>query len=402
VSRARALARVNLAAIERNCALLNERIGDAALCAVVKANAYGHGAVQAARAAQAGGASWLAVAAAREAAELRAGGIDGRLLVLGAIAGEELTQALDADADVVAWSEAFVARLAARAAASERPIRVHLKLDVGMGRLGTRDPEALLAVGRAVLAAPGLELTGAMIHFPSADEDVERTRRELEAFLAFAERLRELAPEAILHAANSPAALCLPESRLDMVRCGIAVYGLDPWQRDPAEHGLEPALELRSYVAALKPLEPGQTVGYGGTFTATERTWIATLPIGYGDGFRRAFSNNGVALVGGRRAPLVGRVSMDNVCVDVGPDPAGIAVGDEAVLIGAMGEERISAEELARRIDTINYEITTALSARVVWEHHRDGAEVLGQGARVPSEDPPEARARGRRGEDRG
>ncbi len=106
---------------------------------------------------------------------------------------------------------------------------------------------------------------------------------------------------------------------------------------------------------------------------ATEPTWIATLPIGYGDGFRRAFSNNGVALVGGRRVPLVGRVSMDNICVDVGPDPAGIAVGDEAVLIGAMGEERIAAEELARRIDTINYEITTALNARVVWEHHRDG-----------------------------
>lgn len=316
----RALARVNLAAIERNCALLRSRIGaGVALCAVVKANGYGHGALQAARAAQAGGASWLAVAAAREAAELRAGGIEGPLLVLGALTADELDVALEADADVVAWSEEFVEQVRERAArreqgaragaasgttagaASGADLRVHLKLDVGMGRLGTRDAEELLRVGALVAAAPGLTLAGAMTHFPCADEDVELTRGELAIFTAFGERLRELAPDALLHAANSAAAIALPASRLDMVRCGIAVYGLDPWGRDPAAHGLEPALELRSWVAALKPLAPGQTVGYGASFTATEPTWIATLPIGYGDGFRRAFSNNGVALLGGRR-----------------------------------------------------------------------------------------------------
>lgn len=370
----RAVARVNLAAIERNCALLRSRVGDGvALCAVVKSNGYGHGAVAAARAAQAGGASWLAVAAAREAAELRAGGIDGALLVLGALTAQELTVALDADADVVAWSEACVERLRAEAAARAGAVRVHLKLDVGMGRLGTRDADELLRVGELVAAAPGLTLAGAMTHFPCADDDAELTRAELAAFTAFGTRLRELAPGALLHAANSAAAIALPESRLDMVRCGIAVYGLDPWGEDPAVHGLEPALELRSWVAALKPLAPGQTVGYGATFTATEPTWIATLPIGYGDGFRRAFSNNGVALIGGRRCPLVGRVSMDNACFDVGPEPGALSVGDAAVLIGAVGEERISAEELGRLIGTINYEITTALSERVVWEHHRDG-----------------------------
>jgi alanine racemase len=364
-------ARVNLAAIERNCARIRGQLGGGALCAVVKANGYGHGAVPAARAALAGGATWLAVAAAREAAELRAAGIDAPLLVLGAISDEELPVALASDADVVAWSEPFVARLRERGAR----IGVHLKLDVGMGRLGTRDEEALLRVGEQVAAAPDLRLAGVMTHFPSADEDVELTTGQLRAFTAFADRVRALEPSVLVHAANSAAALALPDSRLDLVRCGIAVYGLDPWGRDPREHGLEPALELLSYVAAVKPLAPGQTVGYGATFTAAEPIWTATLPIGYGDGFRRGFSNNGEVLIGGRRRPIVGRISMDNVTVALGPEPDA-AVGDPAVVIGADGGERVGAEEWAARIDTINYEITTALTQRVVWTYHRDGAEV--------------------------
>ena len=367
----RANARVNLAAIERNCAHLRAQLGDGALCAVVKANGYGHGAAPAARAALAGGATWLAVAAAGEAAELRAAGIDARLIVLGALSGEELTIALAADADVVAWSEPFVERLRASGARA----RVHLKLDVGMGRLGTRDGDALLRVGELVAASPGLTLAGVMTHFPSADEDPAATSAQLREFTAFADRVRAIAPGVVVHAANSPAALALPESRLDLVRCGIAVYGLDPWGRDPRDHGLEPALELRSYVAAVKPLAVGQTVGYGATYTATEPIWTATLPIGYGDGFRRAFSNNGEVLIGGRRRPILGRVSMDNVTVGLGPEPDA-TVGDPAVVIGADGDERIGAEEWAARIDTINYEITTALSARVTWTYHRDGVEV--------------------------
>lgn len=363
-------ARVNLAAIERNCVRIRGQLGGGALCAVVKANGYGHGAVPAARAALAGGATWLAVAAAREAAELRAGGIDAPLLVLGAISDEELPVALAAGADVVAWSESFVARLREQGAEAG----VHLKLDVGMGRLGTRDAEALLRVGEQVAAVPGLRLAGVMTHFPSADEDVGLTAGQLRVFTAFAERVRALEPTVLVHAANSAAALALPDSRLDLVRCGIAVYGMDPWGSDPREHGLEPALELLSYVAAVKPLAPGQTVGYGATFTATEPIWTATLPIGYGDGFRRGFSNNGEVLIGGRRRPIVGRVSMDNVTVALGPEPDA-AVGDPAVVIGADGGERIGAEEWAARIDTINYEITTALTQRVVWTHHRDGAE---------------------------
>jgi alanine racemase len=253
---------------------------------------------------------------------------------------------------------------------------VHVKLDVGMGRLGVRDADELLTLAERVHAAPELELVGAMTHLPCADEDLDRTRAEVARFRAFGERVRSIAPGVVLHAANSAATLALPDSRLDMVRCGVAVYGLDPFGVDPADHGLEPALELRSYVAALKPLAAGESVGYGARFVARAPTWIATLPIGYGDGWRRAFSDNAEVLIGGRRRPLVGRVSMDNVTVDVGPDPAGIAEGDEAVLLGRDGDERITAEQLARRIDTINYEITTGLTARPTRAYHRDGVPV--------------------------
>jgi alanine racemase len=370
----RALARVDLGAIERNCARLCAVAGpDAALCAVVKANAYGHGTVPAARAALAGGARWLAVATAEEAAELRAAGLQARVLVMGALSAEELPLALAAEADVVAWRPAFVAALRAAGAGRERPLRVHVKLDVGMGRLGIREADELLALAAEIDAAAGLELVGAMTHLPCADQDRERTRAEVARFGAFGERLRAIRRDVVLHAANSAATLGLPESRFDLVRCGVAIYGLDPFGADPAVHGLQPALELRSYVAALKRLARGESVGYGATFTAREPTWIATLPIGYGDGWRRAFSNNAEVLIGGRRHPLVGRVSMDNVTVDVGPDPGGIAEGDEAVLLGAQGGERISAEELARRICTINYEITTALTARPTRAYVRDG-----------------------------
>jgi alanine racemase len=347
----RAVARIDLAAIERNCGALRARLDPGtALCAVVKANGYGHGAVAAARAAQAGGAGWLAVATALEAAELRAAGLAGPLLVMGALSAEELPIALAADADVVAWSAPFVAALRA---SGRSGIRVHLKLDVGMGRLGTRDEDALLALAEEVLAAPELELAAATTHLPCADEDRDATAAQVVAFRAFGERLRGLAPDALLHAANSAATLAHPDSRLDMVRCGVAIYGLDPFGADPADHGLEPALELRSWVAAVKPLATGESVGYGARFTAREATCTATLPIGYGDGFRRAFSDNGEVLIRGRRRPLVGRVSMDNVTADVGAE-TDVRPGDAAILIGADGAERLTAEELARRIGTIN------------------------------------------------
>jgi alanine racemase len=366
----RALARVDVAAIERNCATLARAAAPATLCAVVKADGYGHGAAPAARAAQAGGAAWLAVATAAEAAELRAAGIAGPLLVMGALSDVELAVALEARADVVAWREDFVAAIAAHPAAREAG--VHVKLDTGMGRLGTRDVAEAERTAAAVAAAPGLRLAGAMTHFATSDDDPAFARAQLARFEPWARALKNAEPGIVLHAANSAAALAIPESRLDMVRCGIAVYGMDPFGADPARHGLEPALELRSYVAEVKPIAPGESAGYGRRFVAARPTFIGTIPVGYADGVRRALTNDCDVLVGGRRVPLVGTVSMDNVTVDLGERPP--PRGAPAVLIGRQGGERVLAEEWARRLGTINYEITCAISARVPREHHR-GAE---------------------------
>jgi alanine racemase len=365
----RAVVRVNLAAVQRNCARLAGALhGGARLCAVVKADGYGHGAAPCARAAQAGGADWLAVATAGEAAALRDAGIAGPVLVMGALTPDEVVVAEAAAADVVTWDEAFVGALAGRS------LRVHVKLDTGMGRLGTRDVDQARRAVAAVDAAPGLTLGGVMTHFATADEEGDAFLGEqLRAFAPFAAEVKAAHPDAIAHAANSAATLREPATHFDLVRCGVAVYGLDPFQRDPSERGLEPALELRSYVAAVKAAVPGQSAGYGRRFSAAEPTTLATIPIGYGDGVRRALTNNADVLVGGRRHPLVGTVSMDNITADLGPETA-VAPYDEAVLLGPQGEERVPAEEWAARLDTINYEITCALTARVRREHHRDGA----------------------------
>jgi alanine racemase len=365
----RAEARVDVGAIERNAARLAAAAAPAALCAVVKADGYGHGAVAAARAAQAGGAGWLAVATAEEARALREAGIGGPLLVMGALSDEELAVALTAGADVVAWREAFVCSVAARAGAEGAG--VHVKLDTGMGRLGTRDAGEAARVADAVAAAPGLRLAGAMTHFATADEPEDPfLRHQLEAFLPWAGAVAARHPGVLRHAANSAATLAAPDARLDLVRCGVALYGLDPFGRDPAEHGLEPALELRSYVAEVKPCRAGESAGYGRRFVAERDTWLGTIPIGYADGVRRGLTNNADVLVDGRRVPLVGAVSMDNVTVDLGPSAQEPPLrGAAAVLLGAQGGERILAEELARRLDTINYEVTCGISARVPREH---------------------------------
>jgi alanine racemase len=366
VSAVRALARVNVAAIERNVVRLRRELRPGAeLCAVVKADGYGHGAVPAARAALAGGATSLAVAAAQEAAQLRAAGIDALLLVLGALSPSELDLALAAGADVAAWREPFVAAVAARGGG-----RVHVKLDTGMGRLGTRDPHEATRVAQAAAAEPTVELVAAMTHFATADERGDAFFGEqLERFVAWAPALRERHPGLILHAANSAALLRDPDSHFDLVRPGVAIYGLDPFQEDAAARDLEPALELASYVAEIKRCAPGESAGYGRRFVAREETVVATVPIGYGDGVRRGLTDNADLLVAGRRFPLVGTVSMDNVALDLGPDGGGIGPGEEALLIG----EGLPAEEMARRLGTINYEVTCALTARVPRAYHRDG-----------------------------
>ena len=378
----RALARVNVAAIERNCARLRAELsGGTSLCAVVKADGYGHGAVQSARAALAGGADWLAVAGSRELWELRDAGLtDVPVLVMGALAPAELAEALAADGDVVVWSERGLQRVLDAGGG-----RVHVKFDSGMGRLGTRDPAEATRLADAAAAASSVELVGLMTHFATADDldDGGFFASQLCAFTAWAVAVTREHPDVIVHAANSAAVLREPDAQFDMVRCGIAIYGMDPFGRDPAARGLEPALELSSFVADVKPCAAGESAGYGRRFVAEEDTCIGVIPIGYGDGWRRGLSNNADVLIAGRRHPLVGTVSMDSVTVDLGldGDPAGLR-GQRAILIGMQGNERITAEELARRLDTINYEISCALTSRVPRVYHRDGAPLTVPSAR--------------------
>jgi alanine racemase len=363
----RAVAHIDLGAVEHNCRHLRSLLSDGArLCAVVKADAYGHGDVWCAKAALAGGADWLAVATAGEAAELRRHGIDSRILVMGALTREEARVAVEAAADVVVWDERFARLLGEIHPEGARPVNVHVKLDTGMGRLGTKDVSAARAVAELATSDERLTLAGAMTHFATADEEGdEHFPAQLEAFTPFARGLRQQQPDIVLHASNSAATYRDKAAHFDMVRCGIAVYGLDPFQLGPDERGLQPALSLESYVAAVKHFERGESAGYGRRWRAGEPTWVGTVPIGYGDGWRRALTNNADVLIGGRRFPLVGTVSMDNITVDVGLESA-VAVGDEAVLIGAQGPERILAEEVAKRLDTINYEVSCALTPRVV------------------------------------
>lgn len=363
----RAVAHVDLAAVEANCAVLKKAAKRAELCAVVKANGYGHGAVVCAKAALAGGATWLAVATAAEAEELRRHHITDRLLVMGALNHEDVDIALRAAADVVVWRKDFLAAVDKRARALNARANVHIKLDTGMGRLGTADTEEAIALVELAHAdrLAGVELAGFMTHFATADERGDDFFEEqLARFTAAVERVKKVKPDCVAHAANSAALLREPRAHFDVVRCGIAIYGLDPFHEDPRQHGLEPALALTSYVADVKRFEEGQTAGYGRKWRAERATDVALVPIGYGDGVRRGLTNRGQVLVRGRRCRLAGTVSMDNIAVDLG-EGSGVEPGDQVVLIGTTGGEMILAEDVARELNTINYEITCGIAPRV-------------------------------------
>ncbi len=360
----RALARVDLGAVARNCERLKAALtGGADLCAVVKADGYGHGAGPCACAALRGGATWLAVATAHEAMQLRDEGIDTRVLVMGALTPEDAQLALQAEADVVAWREGFVRRLAEWA--EGRHARVHVKLDTGMGRLGTRDPEEAVRVADAVEADDLLELAGLMTHFATADEiGDEHFPRQLERFTAFAERMTPDHPEAIVHAANSAATLREPASHFDMVRCGIAVYGLDPFNSDPAEHGsgAGPVAELLR--GARRALRGGR--GRGLRPDLARR--VAHLGGHAAHRLRRRLAARTVQQrrgAGRRPAPAAGGHGEHGQRDRRSRARRRSAAGEPAVLIGPQGDERILCEEVAQRLGTINYEVTCGLSARV-------------------------------------
>src|ERR1700744_5432865 len=363
----RAVARIDLGAVRANCERLRAELGEARLCAVVKADGYGHGADAVAEAALAGGASFFAVATDGEAALIGRRFQHVPLLTIGAFTVSELDMVLDAGSEVAVWGEGFRAMLAERARAMGRPARVHLKFDSGMGRLGTFNPDEVLALARACDADPHLKLAGIWTHFATADEPDEDEGyffEQLDRFEAVAAAVRAEHPGVTVHAANSAAVVRSARSHFDMARCGVAICGLAPFQDDPRSRGLEPALSLRSYVAAVKRFPAGQSAGYGRRWRAGVDTWVGVVPLGYGAGVRRSLSGDCDVLVGGRRYPLVGTISMDNLTVDLGPE-TDVEAGAEAVLIGRQGGEEGRAEEIAARLATINYEIACGITARV-------------------------------------
>jgi alanine racemase len=361
----RAVARIDAGAIRANCERLKAELGEAELCAVVKADGYGHGADICAEAALAGGATRLAVATAGEAEQIGRRLQHVKLLTMGALTEEEVDAVISAGSELALWREDFRQVVAARARAHGHRARVHVKYDTGMGRLGNAEAGEVLELCRACAEDPHLELAGIWTHFATADElDSDYFDQQLDRFDEVGAAVKAEHPGTIAHAANSAAVLRDSRSHYDMARCGVAVYGLDPFQRDPAEHGLQPAMSLRSHVADVKRFSAGASAGYGRKWKAPVDTWVGVIPLGYGDGVRRALTNNADVLVRGRRQPLVGTVSMDNITIDLGPETE-VEPGDEAVLIGRQGEEAILAEEVAHRLETINYEVTCAISSRV-------------------------------------
>lgn len=368
----RAVAIVDLGAIERNCRGLADRLeAGSRLCAVVKANGYGHGMVESAEAALRGGAEKLAVATATEAFELRERvGHSIPIFVMGALTEAELDVALQARAELSCWREEGLGKIASRGEQFGFVPRVHVKYDSGMGRLGERDPDVALRLVERAAGDERVELAGFWTHFATADEqEGSFFREQFDRYRALADRVRAEHPEVLLHAANSAATLRGGEYHLDMVRCGIAIYGLDPFGKDASAHGLEPAMSVHSYVADVKRIGAGESVGYGRSWRAEMSQDVGVIPIGYGDGIRRGLSNVAQLLVGGERRSIVGTISMDNVTFDASAGP--VEVGEPAVLLGAQGSDAITAEELAHALGTINYEVTCGISPRVLRAHRR-------------------------------
>jgi alanine racemase len=384
-------AEIDLDAIARNTRALKAAAAGSRLMAVVKADGYGHGAVPVARTALAAGAEALGVARLHEALALRRAGLTAPVLVFGHtpvdLAGEAVAHRLTLT--VSSLPEAV--RLSEAALDQGRPIPVHLKVDTGMGRMGLlpddlkcppggrcQKDRALQDVG-AIAALQGLALEGIYTHFAAADEaDKSYTASQLARLTDFVGRVKQMgiAPRTV-HAANSAGIIDLPDTHLDMVRAGISLYGLYPSKSvDRRRVALVPAMRLKARVVHVKAVPAGFNVSYGMTWTAPRPTTIATVAVGYADGYSRRLSSQGFALIRGRRVPLVGRVCMDLTMFDVGAVPE-VAVGDEAVLLGRQGEAEIPADELAGILGTINYEVVAALTTRVE-RVYRDGGRPAG------------------------
>ncbi|GAA5347045.1 alanine racemase [Planifilum fimeticola] len=361
------VAEVDLDAIRHNVRQFRKHLPESVrLMAVVKADAYGHGAVPVARAALSAGADCLAVAFLDEALELRAAGVSAPILVMGYTPPRAVGEAIRNNITLTVYSEEVVEALGRQAAREGKSVDVHVKVDTGMGRLGLLEEE-MSAFLRHLARFPHLRIGGLFTHFACADEsDKGYTRFQYRRLLGFVDRLREAGADApLIHCSNSAAAIDLPEYGHSLVRLGISMYGYYPSEEvNRRAVRLKPALTLKTRIVRLKRPPAGTGISYGKTVTVDGSRWIATVPIGYADGLSRRLSNRGSALVRGRRVPIVGRVCMDQTMLDV-TEAMPAAVGDEVVLYGRQGDEVISVDEVARLLDTISYEVTCAVGRRV-------------------------------------
>ena len=365
----RVWAEIDLDQLSGNVQALRKQAGDARLLVVVKANAYGHGAVQTARAAVEASAWGLGVASLEEGEELRRAGITAPVLVLSSSAAAQAARLVQSDLRVTIGTLELGAALSLAATKLNREALVHVKVETGMNRYGV-PPEEAEALALALRELPGVTVEGISTHLASSDEpDKTFTRGQYQRFLDCARRLDWIP---IHHVSNTGALLDLPELRLGMVRCGIGVYGYYPSRAVRRDVALQPVLALRSRVARVATLEPGEGVGYGLDWRASRRSRVALVLAGYGDGIRRALSNRGSALVRGCRVPYAGRVAMDMLMLDV-TDVPGVVLDDEVTLLGRQGAECIDADEMAAQCDTISYEVICGLMERVPRLYTRGG-----------------------------
>lgn len=353
---------VNLGAIENNIRL-TRKICQTDIMAIVKANGYGHGSVGVSQAALRSGATWLGVARVREGLELRQAGLECPLLLLGYTPPNKVESAIRNQLSMTVWEAQQVDQIAKIGHACKETARLHLKIDTGMGRIGVKPTEAI-NLARQIMQTAGVTLEGVFTHFARADEDDSSpTDQQENLFLAVLSELREIAPPGlIIHAANSAASLKRLNKPYDLVRLGIAMYGLPPSPETQLPPDFQPALSWKTVLSQVKTLPPGQGVSYGHKYITCREELIGTIPVGYADGFRRIDGNQ--VLVGGIKVPIVGRVCMDQSMLQLdGVSEA--RRGDEVVIIGRQGNNQISAEDVAKTWGTINYEVVCGIGARV-------------------------------------
>ena len=360
----RAWIEIDHGALRGNLAAVRQLAGDQSLIGVVKANAYGHGAVEVSRTLVDEGIQRLAVATLGEALELRAAGIGTPILVLFRITSAEVDRAVAADLEPVVFDAGSVALLERASAATGRTTSVHLKVDTGLGRQGI-EPEAAVGLAVEIARCPHLRIAGTFSHLAVPGEDDAYTDVQVMRLARTVDAMRSAGIDpGLVHIAASGGLLSSAARVGDAVRPGLLLYGMRPPWAGERDIGLRPVLSIHALALRLFDLPAGAAIGYGLRFRARRRTRIATLGIGYGDGWPRAHINNGWALVRGVRVPIVGAVSMDALTVDIG-EVDGVTYGDEFVLIGEQGSERITADEVAAERRTINYEVTTALRERL-------------------------------------